>query len=662
VTHDRLDANGFGHYRRKGDNRHKHNGHAPRVKMSSTPTNWKARAEEYARNLTAELKQQVARDLGLPADGLDVIHLLGFNPADMHGPCLTFPETDAAGTVIGINRRYSKGKGPDGKDKMAMPGSRRGLTMPCGWRERPGAVYVVEGPTDTAAMTAVGLSCVGKPSDLGGVELLAELLRDLPPDRDIIVVGENDRKPDGKHPGKDGAVATATRLAGSLGRAVWWSMPPQDCKDAREWLTEFVAGAAESVDYAAFGREMVAYLANDATAAVPAAKTPARFTFIDSKELATGDYRANWLVTRVLVERQPAVIAGPSKALKTNISIDMAVSIAAGVPFLGRFDVPARRRVAVVSGESGAATLKETASRICAAKGLELGDLGCWLTWCFDLPTFSEPEVMADFAKELARLEAEVSVLDPTYLMMGDVDMKNLFEAGRSLRGVAEVLLKADCTPVLLHHANRQLPIGEPMELQHLAYSGIEQFARQFVLLNRRERYRGDGAHDLWVTCSGSAGHGGMWSLHVEEGTLDDQFQGRKWDVRLLTLEDAKVEREQHRERQKDQKVADDRQAILDAIDAEVRAGHEGATKTRLKLRTGFNTTKAKEVTIALIEDGIIEEFDFKKTVGKGAKQKLKGFRWVKTEHPDDLLSGCSESSASESSATLGRTTAPRGG
>ncbi|WP_171475045.1 hypothetical protein [Frigoriglobus tundricola] len=49
-----------------------------------------------------------------------------------------------------------------------MPGSKRGLTLPTGWRDRPGPVFVVEGPTDAAALTAAGLAAVGRPSNAGG--------------------------------------------------------------------------------------------------------------------------------------------------------------------------------------------------------------------------------------------------------------------------------------------------------------------------------------------------------------------------------------------------------------------------------------------------------------------------------------------------------------
>jgi len=84
-------------------------------------------------------------------------------------------------------------------------------------------------------MIAAGLPAVGRPSNVGGVDLLVSLLSSVP-DREIVVVGENDRKSDGLWPGRDGAIQVARQLTVSLGRLVRYSMPPDDAKDVREWL------------------------------------------------------------------------------------------------------------------------------------------------------------------------------------------------------------------------------------------------------------------------------------------------------------------------------------------------------------------------------------------------------------------------------------------
>ena len=117
-------------------------------------------------------------------------------------------------------------------------GGKRGLTLPAGWCDRPGPAFVVEGPTDAAALAAAGLCAVGRPSKDGGGKLLGELFTGWPKDRDIVIVGENDPPaPDGRLDGRDAAVRLAQKLALGLGRPIRWTLPPAGAKDVRGWLT-----------------------------------------------------------------------------------------------------------------------------------------------------------------------------------------------------------------------------------------------------------------------------------------------------------------------------------------------------------------------------------------------------------------------------------------
>ena len=176
--------------------------------------------------------------------------------------CWSFPERDAAGEVIGINRRYL-----DGQKKSL---GRRGITYADGW-DRGGPILLVEGGSDTAALLTMGLSVIGRPSNLGGVDMLAEMLAAVPRDRLVVVVAEDDYLKNGKPrkthathpagcacgqcwPGRFGAEQTAAGLSERLGRPVCWSLPPDGAKDSREWLRahganghRFLTGLLESI-------------------------------------------------------------------------------------------------------------------------------------------------------------------------------------------------------------------------------------------------------------------------------------------------------------------------------------------------------------------------------------------------------------------------------
>lgn len=140
----------------------------------------------------------------------------------------SFPERNAAGIVVGINDRSRDGR------KKVRRGHKRGLYFADELLGESDTVVIVEGGSDTAAGLDMELSVVGRPSASGGVSHLTELLGGAN-DRKIIVLGENDKKPNGDWPGLRGAKNVAQRLATALGRPVEWTLPPDDEKDLRSW-------------------------------------------------------------------------------------------------------------------------------------------------------------------------------------------------------------------------------------------------------------------------------------------------------------------------------------------------------------------------------------------------------------------------------------------
>lgn len=675
VLRGKADDAGYRHYRRREDDRGRRdpqrNGHAaptPVIRPAAQapdapppapakpkptphpipgakpgkPQTWREQAQAFAR---AASSSAIAANLQLPLaaiDGKSPVLGLGYTTYGMKAGdgtwigAVTFPMFDGGREPCGITKRLDEHIADT--HKYTMPGGKLGVILGRDWSTRPGPLLIPEGGSDTVALATCGLAAVGRPSNAAGAEVLAELLADCPADRRIVVLGENDRKATGKWPGKEGVDTVAPRLAAALNRPIYAAYPPEGVKDWRDWVRSLIAEQGDALDLMAIGEVIRQHVEATAVAIQPGEK-PAdaatelqapRFEFLDSIAFAQGDFRPQWHVKRILVKGQPAVIAGPSKSLKTSLAIDLAVSLASGTPFLGEFAAN-RCRVAVVSGESGAHTLQETAHRVCAAKGIRLADLSDSLQWCFDLPTFSDPAGMVEFTAKITALRADVVILDPLYLTLGAIDPRNMFGMGAALRAVAGSLLKAGATPLILHHANGQLQTGRPMELANLAYTGLEQFARQWLLLNRRSAYSGDGKHELWLSAGGSAGHGGIWSLAVDEGIVEEDFSGRVWSTAIQNLSEAKEEAATEKQTAKTEKVrkqlAAERAAVLLAIDAEVSTGRGGATLTRLRERTGSSANKLKEIITGLIQDGDIEFVNFEAATGNKATNKMDGWR-----------------------------------
>lgn len=324
---------------------------------------------------------------------------------------------------------------------------------------------------------------------------------------------------------------------------------------------------------------------------------------ITSQELATSSYQTNWLIRWTLAEGQPCILAGGKKTLKTSIAIDLAISLAHAVPFLGQLQVPEARRVMVMSGESGLSTIQETARRIAQSKGLELADMGN-LIWSSSLPQFGDRRHHEALAKFLADDAIEVLLIDPCYLCMPGGDAGNLMIQGQMLRAMAETCQSCGVTMILLHHTRKNLVNpNAPPELEDIAWSGFQEFARQWMLIGRRTPYEpGSGDHRLWLNIGGSAGHSSLWGVDIAEG----QLPSRIWDVNLLKAADV---REQAGDRKTNAKRKErERQTELDAreiVRALVAIG-SAETKSVTRDRVGISTTRMTAAMAKLIDDGTI--------------------------------------------------------
>jgi hypothetical protein len=188
--------------------------------------NWIRMQNRFKAKLTVQRLNALAAELGVSTQSLERLGI-GWSAEDQ---AWTFPERDHQRHIIGILRRYEDG------EKMVISGGRRGIYLPKGWEEIPGPVFIPEGVSDVAALLSRGLCAVGRPAATGGVKELAQLFSDSKTEKTIVIVGENDRKPDGSWPGRDGAQKVAGKLAGLLGREVRWTMPPEGVKDVRELI------------------------------------------------------------------------------------------------------------------------------------------------------------------------------------------------------------------------------------------------------------------------------------------------------------------------------------------------------------------------------------------------------------------------------------------
>jgi replicative DNA helicase len=313
------------------------------------------------------------------------------------------------------------------------------------------------------------------------------------------------------------------------------------------------------------------------------------FPPITCADLDANEYTIDYMIRGVLVDKQPCILAGPKKSLKTTFIIDLAVALATGGRFLGYFKVERAYRVGVMSGESGMGIIQETARRICRAAGWRLADIGDAILFSDRVPIFGDLRHMDALRTYLLDNAIEVLFIDPAYMaMVVGADAGNLFAQGQLLRSVSEPCLEAGATPVLAHHVKRtRADVWAAPELDDIAWAGFPEWARQWLLIGRREQYEpGTGRHALWLSVGGSAGHSGLWAIDVNEGT-GDASTGRQWEVTVSSAADA---RQAVKDRHRETRQAEQAERLAEnatTIRAAMQRYPDGNTKSQIREACG---------------------------------------------------------------------------
>ena len=391
-------------------------------------------------------------------------------------------------------------------------------------------------------------------------------------------------------------------------------------------VKRYTAQAAEQLLLAAHDNtiDVAALRARAAELLKPIDDTPAeapKFTkLLTGRDLLELDLKPHFLVRGILVEGQPAIVGGRSKTLKTSVAADLAISMGSGTPFLGKFESQ-QANVGFWSGESGAGVVRETAKRIAASKGVDLAD--CSVSWSFDLPKLCHLDHLDHFRRTIETYKLQVAIVDPLYLALLSAETAgqaaNLFAMGAALQPLSKLAQEAGVTLIVLHHFRKggQPNEDEPAGLEELTMSGAAEWARQWILLQRRAAYQGDGQHLLWMRSGGSAGHSSLWGVTIEEGQLNpDTFTGRTWKANVAPVADARAQTEADKTNRKaaeQEQRAEEHQTRLLSV---LRATPEGDTARALREATGLNGRNFGTAITCLIQEGRAARCQVVKTRG----------------------------------------------
>lgn len=340
-------------------------------------------------------------------------------------------------------------------------------------------------------------------------------------------------------------------------------------------------------------------------------KSRSRFQTHSMAELDQLDLTVSYVFRDAMVEHVPMVIGARQKSLKTLIALDAAVSMAAGVPWLGHFDCDQPARVVYFCGEGGLVFARDALQRICRSKELDLADVYS-LAVCDAVPNLATEGEVVEALAACRDHEADVAFFDPLYLMMGDAAAmaSNVYGMGTLFQRLLRACHEQGVTPILLHHFRKGFDGAEP-ELTDLSQAGCAEFAGQWLLINRQRAYDEEipGEHDLIIRLGSRTGHSSKWALHVSEGSTADRG-GRYWrpEVQPMTAlrERQEADKKARAEQLRREKLEEHMAAVTSSLAA---YGDEGARKTELREDMNVSSATIGPVLAELVRTGRIERY-----------------------------------------------------
>ena len=196
-----------------------------------------------------------------------------------------------------------------------------------------------------------------------------------------------------------------------------------------------------------------------------------------------------WLVEGLWPADAYGVLAAEDKAGKTWAALDLAVSVAAGAPWFGRFGCPNPGRVLVFLGEGGERALLRRLRAIAAHKHVDLDQLAAsrTLRLCLHVPRLRSGEDLSQVQAELAERPARLVIVDPLYLAAaGQASGGNLYEMGALLSPIQAICQHASAALVVVTHWNKT---GEDTGPKRITGAGPSAWGR--VLASAAVAHRG---------------------------------------------------------------------------------------------------------------------------------------------------------------------------
>jgi hypothetical protein len=248
----------------------------------------------------------------------------------------------------------------------------------------------------------------------------------------------------------------------------------------------------------------------------------------------------------------------------------------------------------------------------------------CAIYFDFSLPAIGTPAGQRKLSTDITSKGLKVVFIDPLYLALqaGETEINHgdMFQMGPLLQAANKTCDELGCTLVLIHHT-RKADRTSPLQLQDLAYSGVQQFARQWALVNRQEPFdAATGQSSLWMSVGGASGHAGCYDVAIDEGTLQGgNLLSRKWEVKAQSRTSMIAESQTQRQNDQQEKFQKDWEKIYKFLYQHVR---DGETRRQIGIHTDITPQRVKKIVDAKVASRELVLDVRQKPAGHGTKEQ----------------------------------------
>ena len=176
----------------------------------------------------------------------------------------------------------------------------------------------------------------------------------------------------------------------------------------------------------------------------------------------------SWLVDEWLPDKSITFLVSPPESYKTWLLLDLAVSVSAGVPFLGKFQVNSPGPTLIIQQEDSHSGLTDRLALIVEQKLNALPKLegSEWVVPAIpDIPIyihpdrqlrFSDKKVLEEMERQIASIKPKVVMIDPLYSTTDSTDnyMADLANRMMVLKTWRD---KYGCSFLIAHHSKKNL-------------------------------------------------------------------------------------------------------------------------------------------------------------------------------------------------------------